>query len=210
MLAVDSEHIPSTMQSAQEQQIEPSLSEVDVSHPKQETKRKLLTPLNIMIFLGALALIGIGSYYLLNINSEKDMKNKINESHKNIISYADSSKKDGSNSGSTSSKSSSNNDKPNTRSQPAGKDVISSNGKLTGSSGSPPNGGGDDEEDEDGDGDSSKKKHTLGSSTEEDSQEDSEEGSEEESGDEPVLWVDSKAPGNTSPPMVGNARDGGR
>lgn len=167
MLAVNSEHIPSPMQTTQEQEIEPTLSEVDLSRPKQETKRKLLTPLNIMIFLAALSLIGIGSYYLLNLNSEKDMKNKINESHKKIISYADSSKKEDSNSGSSSSKTPSNNNKPNSRSQPASKTVISSNGKLTGS-GSPPNGGDDGEDDEDDD-HNSDKKHTGGSSTDEDS-----------------------------------------
>ncbi len=42
---------------------------------------------------------------------------------------ADSSKKEGSNSGSTSSKSSKSNDKPNTSSKPASKAPISSNNK---------------------------------------------------------------------------------
>jgi hypothetical protein len=85
--------------------------------------------------------LGAGSYFLLNITSEKDIKNQLTESHDKIITYADSSKKEGSSSGSSSSKSSNNNNKPIPRSIPAQKGVISSNPGLTGS-GSP----GDDED----------------------------------------------------------------
>ena len=92
MLAVDSEHIPSPMQSnTQEQEFEPSLTEADVTPLKQQTKRKLFTPINILIILSALALISLGGYYLYSLSSDTDMKNKINESHDTIITYADSS-----------------------------------------------------------------------------------------------------------------------
>lgn len=207
MLAVDSEHIPSPMQhSVEEYQDEPSLGEVETAPLKQQEKRKLLTPLNILIILAALTLLGLGSYYLIAQSSPKDIQNKINESHDKIISYADSSsQKDGSNTGSSSSKTSSNNNKPNQRSNPAGKKVISSNGKLTGA-GSPPNG--DDEDDRD---DNSEKKKSLsgGSSTEIDSDEESEEDSLEDIEQDPKVWVDTKAPGVTSgTPSVGATRDG--
>lgn len=163
MLAVHSDHLPSP---AIESEQEPSLSEVDISVPKQQTKRKLFTPLNILILLATLTIIGAGTYYILSSDA-KDMKNQIKESHDKIITYADSSKKDGSNTGSSSSKASTSSDKPIPRSRPAGKDVISSNPKLTGG----PSGGGDDEDDEERD-DNSEKKKSMGSSTEVDSEED--------------------------------------
>ncbi|MCB0368971.1 MAG: hypothetical protein KDD45_05825 [Bdellovibrionales bacterium] len=215
MLAVDSEHIPAPMQdSAHEQEIEPSLTEPDVALPKQQSKKKLLTPLNIMIILAAVTLIGLGGYYLFSLSSGTDTKNKITESHDKIISYADSSSQKGSNTGSTSSKSSSsNNNKPNGKSQPAGKTVISSNSKLTGA-GSPPSGGGDDEDDEDNNSD----KHKSGSgasSTDIDSESESGDIDSEEDGqtaNDPIVWVDTKAPTSATAgtPMVGSSRDGGK
>ena len=206
MLAVNSEHVPSPMDNhTQEAEIEPTLSEVDATPLKQQTKKKLLTPLNILIILAALALVGLGSYYLYSLSQGGDMKNKINETHDKIITVADSSSQKGSNTGSSSSKSSSNNNKPNGRSQPADKKVISSNPKLTG--GSPPNGGGDDEDE---DNNSGKKNSGSGggSSTEVDSNEDSEEEeSEEDNTNEPIVWVDTKAPSSaTSTPNVGSTR----
>jgi hypothetical protein len=104
--------------------------------PKQELKRQVFTPLNIMIFVSVLAILGFGTYYLLNLTKETDVKSSIGQSHDKIISHADSSKKDGSNSGSSSSKSSTSNSKPNTKSIPASKGVISSNPGLTGKTGS--------------------------------------------------------------------------
>lgn len=209
MLAVNSEHIPSPMQhTAEEYQEEPSLSEAEVAPLKQQAKRKLLTPLNILIILSALTLIGLGSYFLIAQSSAKDIQNKINESHDKIISYADSSsQKDGSSTGSSSSKSSSNNNKPNQRSTPAGKKVISSNNKLTGA-GSPPNG--DDEDDRDDNSEKKKNSMSGGSSTEIDSEEESEEDSIDDMEQDPKVWVDTKAPGVTAgTPNVGATRDGG-
>jgi hypothetical protein len=175
-MSVDVEHLPSPQNPATETEQEPSLTDVNVTIPKQITKRKIFTPMNIMILLAVVAVVGLGTYYVLNLSSDsKDMTNQIKESHDKMITYADSSKKEGSSSGSTSSKSSSNNNKPNPRSQPAGKDVIGSNGKMT-SSGSP-----GDDEDENKDDNSEKKKNSLGSTTEPDSEEDSQEESEEES-----------------------------
>jgi hypothetical protein len=94
-----------------------------------------------MIMLTLVAAIGAGSYYLLDLNSDKEIINQINLNQDKIITYADSSKKEGSNSGSSSSKSSNSNSKPTSRSHPAAKGTISSNPGLTGS-GSPD---GDDE-----------------------------------------------------------------
>ena len=116
---------------------------------KQVAKSKFFTPLNIMIIIATLAIIGAGTYYFINLNSDTNMKNSINESHGKIIEYAGSSKKDGSNSGSSSSKSSNSNNKPNSKSIPASKGVISSNPGLTGSTGS----GSDEPEGDDEDGD---------------------------------------------------------
>lgn len=192
MLAVHSELRPEPSQeNTQEIDMEPSLGEVDTAPLKQQSKKKLLTPINILIILAALAIVGLGSYYLFSLSSGTDMKNKINESHEKIITNADSSSQKGSNTGSSSSKSSSNNNKPNGKSQPASKGVISSNSKLTGA-GSPPNG---DDEDE-GDGSSEKRKsNSGGSSTEVDSEEDTEEeDSAEDNDNEPIVWVDTKAP----------------
>jgi hypothetical protein len=133
-------------------------------------KSKVFTRINIIILITAVALVGLGTYYLLNINSEVDVKSSISQSHDKIISHADSSKKDGSNSGSSSSKSSNSNSKPNPKSPPASKGVISSNPGLTGKSGDEP-----DPNDEEDDGDKRDRKlkrasSTSGGSTEEDSE----------------------------------------
>lgn len=113
-----------------------------------------------MIMLALVAAIGAGSYYLLNLNSEKEITNQINLNQDKIITYADSSKKEGSNSGSSSSKSSNSNNKPTPRSHPASRGTISSNPGLVGNG--PPDG--DDEEDRDGD-DSKKKISTTDASS---------------------------------------------
>jgi hypothetical protein len=177
MLAVEHEHMPSPMHSSLDNEIEPSLTEPEIAPLKQQSKKKLLTPLNIMIILAALTLIGLGSYYLFSLSVDPDLKSQIKESHGQIISNADSSsQKDGSNTGSSSSKSSTNNNRPNARSQPAQRGPISSNSKLTGA-GSPPNG--DDEDDRD-DSSDKKKSNSGGSSTEIDSEEDTEEEASEE------------------------------
>ncbi len=131
--------------------------------------KKFLTPLNITIIVALIAVVGFGTFYLLNIEKEIDIKGSINQSHGKIIENADSSKKDGSNSGSSSSKTSSTNDKPNTRSPPASKNgIISSNPGLTGKGGDEP-----DPNDDEDNGDKRNKKlrggSTSGGSTEEDS-----------------------------------------
>ena len=201
MLAV---HQPQLDHSAQDVQVEPSLDlNEEMPLHKQQEKNKLLTPLNILIFLSALALVGLGSYYLYSLSQGTDMKNKINEVHDKIITVADSSSQKGSNTGSSSSKSSSNNNKPNGRSQPADKKIISSNTKLTGT---PPNGGGDDEDEDNNSG--KKNSGSAGSSTEVDSNEDSEEEeSDEDNANEPMVWVDTKAPeSQASSPNVGSTR----
>lgn len=131
-------------------------------NPKQVEKKKFFTLPNILIIVVALAVIGCGSYYLFNMGKEIDVKSSISQSHDKIISHADSSKKDGSNSGSASSKSSTSNNKPNAKSMPASKGVISSNPGLTGKSGS--SGDEPDPNDED-DGDKRDKKLKKGSST---------------------------------------------
>ncbi len=176
---------------------------MDIAPLKQQTKRKLFTPLNILILLATVTILGVGSYYLLGSNGQ-DMKNQIQQTHDKIITYADSSsRKDGSTSGSTSSKSSSNNNKPNARSQPASKGVISSNSKLTGA------GDGEEPNEDDRDGDNSDKKYSIGSTTEVDSEEDSQEDSEEASYDnEPIVWVDQNAPAGSATPMAGSTRGG--
>lgn len=94
-------------------------------------------------------ILGLGTYYLLDLRPQAEPKSNITQSHDKIISHADSSKKDGSNSGSSSSKSSNGNSKPNPTSQPASKGVISSNpgligGKMGSGDGEPPN---DDDDD---------------------------------------------------------------
>jgi hypothetical protein len=174
---------------------------------KQQMKRKLLSPLNITILVAVIAIVGFGTFYLLNSGKEADIKGSISQSHDKIISHADSSKKDGSNTGSSSSKSSNSNSKPNSKSLPAAKGVISSNPGLTGKIG----GSGDepDPNDED-DGDKRDRKlkkasSTSGGSTEEDSEEEEEE-EEEENVEEGVYWVDTKLEGNNASPLVGNAR----
>lgn len=206
MLAVDSEHIPSPqIGNTEEHEQEPSFADVDSVNQKQQTKRKIFTPLNIMIIVAALTLVGLGVYFLTSLSSANDIKNQINQSHEKIITVADSSKKEGSNSGSSTSKTSSNNDKPNGRSNPVSKTIISSNSKLTGSGSN-----GDEEDENNGDNNSDKNnKNGGGSSTEDDSSEDSDEGSEEDENVEPQVWINTNNPGTNIPPQVGSTRDGG-
>jgi hypothetical protein len=109
----------------------------------------MLTPLNIILILSVVTIVGLGTYYLIDLKPQSDPKSNITQSHDKIISHADSSKKDGSNSGSSSSKSSNGNSKPNQASLPADKNIISSNpsligGKMGSGDGEPPN---DDDED---------------------------------------------------------------
>ena len=133
-------------------------------NPKQQLKTSLLTPLNIIIILSIVTLLGLGTFYLLDLKPQADPKSSITQSHDKIISHADSSKKEGSSSGSSSSKSSNGNSKPNQPSLPAGKGVISSNpGLVGGKMGS----GGDepDPNDDDDDGDKRDKKLKKGLST---------------------------------------------
>ena len=199
------EHQPQLDHSAQDVQVEPSLDQAEdlPLHNKQQEKKKLLTPLNILIILSALALVGVGSYYLYSLSQGTDMKNKINETHGKIITVADSSSQKGSTDSTSSKSSTTNNNKPNDRSAPADKEVISSNSKLTGS---PPNGGGDDEDEDNNSG--KKNSGSGGSSTEIDSNEDSEEEeSDEDNGNEPMVWVDTKAPDTPAQsPNVGSTR----
>jgi len=81
----------------------------------------------------AVVALGVSLYYLLSLNADKEITNQINLNEGKIITYADSSKKEGSNSGSSSSKSSNSNNKPTPRSHPASRGTISSNPGLTGS-----------------------------------------------------------------------------
>jgi hypothetical protein len=128
-----------------------------------------------LILLAFLSIIGFGTYYFMNLTSETDVKSSINEAHGKIVSFADSSKKEGSNSGSSSSKSSNSNNKPNPKSLPASKGVISSNpGLNTGSGNEEPDG--DDDE-----GDKRDKKLKKGSSTDVTSTEEESEEEDEES-----------------------------
>lgn len=89
-----------------------------------------------MIALALVAAVAAGGYYFLSLSSEKEITNQINLNSDKIITYADSSKKEGSSAGSSSSKSSNSNAKPNQKSVPASKTTISSNPGLTGN-GSP-------------------------------------------------------------------------
>jgi septal ring-binding cell division protein DamX len=139
-------------------------------NPKQQEKKKIVTPMNVGIFLLAVVIISTCAY--LFILPKGDLKNEINESHGKIISYADSSKKDGSNSGSSTSKSSGTNEKPNGKSTPAGKGVISSNPGLIGTGGSDEPNGEDDDEGDKREKKLKKSSSTGGGSTEEDSEED--------------------------------------
>ena len=176
-------------------------------HPKQQLKRKLFSPLNILIFVTLLALLGFGTYYLLDVGKEVDVKSGISQSHDKIITNSDSSKKEGSNSGSSSSKSSNSNSKPNAKSLPASKSILSSNPGLIGKMGSgdePPN----DDEDNGDKRDKKLKKasSTSGGSTEEDSEDDEDSEEEDEKGNDGIVWVDTKLEGNTASPLVGSAR----
>lgn len=204
MLAVESDQRSEPQLHTDE--IEPSMDEMQSLHAKHETGQRLFTPLNILIILAVLAIAGAGTYYFMNLNAEEAGKSSISDSHDKIIQYADSSKKEGSNSGSSSSKSSNSNSKPNSKSLPASKGVISSNPGLTGSS----DGGAEDPDGDDEDGDKRKKKTQGGSSTDVTSTEeesDSEEGeSEEDVPNEGIYWVDQKLDSNGAPPLVGNAR----
>lgn len=138
---------------------------------KQQEKRKLFTPLNIVLIISLIALAGFTAYYVLNAQGSNDAKNGITQAHDKIISHADSSKKEGSNSGSSSSKSSTSNNKQNSKTAPASKDMISSNPGLLGKN----NGGDEPDPNEEDDGDKRDKKlkktgSMTGSSTEEDSE----------------------------------------
>lgn len=175
--------------------------------PKQEMKRKILSPLNITIIVALIAIVGFGTLYLVNSGKDVDIKSSINQSHDKIISNADSSKQEGSNSGSSSSKTSStSNNKPNTKTSTVDKNVISGNPGLIGSK----NGGDEPDPNDEDDGDKRDKKlkkasSTSGGSTEEDSEEDEEE-EEDENAEEGVYWVDTKLEGNNASPLVGSAR----
>ena len=143
---------------------------------KQVVKpKKLFTPLNITIIVAVIAIVGFGTFYLLNTEKEIDIKSTINQSHGKIIQNADSSKKEGSNSGSSSSKSSTTNDKPNTRSAPVGKDSIRPVPGFTGKGGDEPDPNDDEDNGEKRDKKLKRPSSTSGGSTEEDSEEDSEE-----------------------------------
>jgi hypothetical protein len=174
---------------------------------KQVAKSKIFTPLNILIIITSLAIIGAGSYYLLNLSADTSMKSSINESHGKIIEYAGS--KDGSSSGSASSKGSKGSDKPISKSNPASKFVISSNPSLTGSSGA--GSGSDDPDEDENDGDKNDKIIKKASSTDvvstEEDDSDDEEGDEEvaEGNDEGIYWVDGELQRKESP-LVGSAR----
>ena len=125
-----------------------------------------------MLIISLISLAGFTAYYMLNAQGSNDAKNGITQAHDKIISHADSSKKEGSNSGSSSSKSSTSNNKQNSRTAPASRDMISSNPGLLGK-----NNGGDepDPNDDEDNGEKREKKlkkigSTTGSSTEEDSE----------------------------------------
>jgi len=94
-----------------------------------------MTPLNIIIILAVVATLAAGTFYFININSESDAKNSMNETHSKIIKNADSSNKADSSAGSSNSKTSAStvNNKPNTKTSGASKDIISTNSALTGS-----------------------------------------------------------------------------
>lgn len=188
-------------------EIEPTMpSEVEEMPVKQEMKRKVLTPLNITIIVALIAIVGFGTFYLINSGKEVDIKSSINQSHEKIITHADSSKQEGSNSGSSSSKTSStSNNKPHSKTSAVDKNVISGNPGLIGK-----NGGDEPDPNDEDDGDKRDKKlkkasSTSGGSTEEDSEDDEEE-EEDENVDEGVYWVDTKLEGNNASPLVGSAR----
>jgi hypothetical protein len=139
---------------------------------KQQEKRKVFTPLNIVLIISVISLACFAGYYVFNAHNSADAKNAITQTHDKIITHADSSKKEGSNSGSSSSKSSASNNKQNAKTAPASKDMISSNPGLLGK-----NNGGDepDPNDDEDNGDKREKKlkksgSMTGSSTEEDSE----------------------------------------
>lgn len=152
-------------------EIEPTVNESEHMVVKQQEKRKVFTPLNIVLIISLIALAGFAAYYVLQSQGSNDAKNGITQAHDKIISHADSSKKEGSNSGSSSSKSSTSNNKQNSKTAPASKDMISSNPGLLGKS----NGDEPDPNDDEDNGDKREKKlknkgSLTGSSTEEDSE----------------------------------------
>lgn len=120
---------------------------VDSPHVKpQPPQRKYMTPLNIMIFFALIALLAVGAYVIVDFTKEKDMKNSITEAHSKIITNSESGSSTGGTS-QTSKSSSSSNDKPNAKSFPASKGVITSNPGLLGKSGAGDEDPNDDEED---------------------------------------------------------------
>ena len=134
------------------------------------------------------------------------MRSGINTTHNKIREHAGSSKKEGSSTGSESSKSSNSNDRPNVKSAPAGKSIISSNQGLLGKSGD-----GDDPNEDDEDGEKRDKKlkkdfSASGSTVEDESSEDSSIDIEGEELEQGVYWVDSKLENNGEAPITGNAR----
>lgn len=135
-------------------------SDIDKITLKDEAKKSFFTPLNILIILSLIAIMGAGTYYLFNVTSEQDIKSGINGSHEKIIQNADSSKKDSTNSQSSSSKSTTGTTKPHQKSLPATKGIISSNPALQNNKGDGP---GEDDEDN---GEKRDKKLKKASSTE--------------------------------------------
>ena len=127
---------------------------------KDQAKKPFFTNTNIVIILFIITLAGIGAYYFMNVNQDKEIKSGINNSHQKIIQNADSSKKDSTNSQTSSSKSSTTTTKPHQKSPPASKGIISSNPVDQTGKGDEP-----DDNDEDN-GDKRDKKLKKGSSTE--------------------------------------------
>jgi hypothetical protein len=60
---------------------------------KQQVKRKLFTPLNIVLIISLLTLAGLAAYYVFNARDGANAKNEITQAHDKIITHADSSKK---------------------------------------------------------------------------------------------------------------------
>ena len=132
MATVKMEQQPASML-VEEIEQESSLAQTDLP-VKQLDKKQLFQSVNIFILMVVLVLLFLGSYYLYSMSSSAEVKNQINENHDKIISFANSGSKGSTKSGSTTKSSDINNDKPNKNSQPANKDVISSNPKIVGSS----------------------------------------------------------------------------
>lgn len=174
---------------------------MEIVEPQEHKRSKVFTKSNILIILAVLAIVAIGTTYLLSSKGkEEGAKSGIALTHDKIISHAESSKSEGSNSGSSTSKSSNGNSKPNAKSLPASKGIISSHPGLNNVNGDEP----DPNDDDDGDKRDRKLKKgssLSGGSTEEDSSEEDEDDSMEEE----IYWVDTKLEGNEAP-LVGTTR----